>query len=111
MHALQRLTQHCRRRAFARIATELPTGAEFGAAGYDITHWYGILAPVATSRPVMVKLNSGFVDAVKSPEMTERFSKDGVEPVGSTMEQFQKHIAVEIGQWQKVVTEAGIKVD
>jgi tripartite-type tricarboxylate transporter receptor subunit TctC len=79
--------------------------------GYDVTNWYGILAPLSTPKPVVDKLNTGFVEAVKSPEMAERFLKDGVEPIGSTTEDFQRHIRVEIEKWQRVVDAAGIKVE
>ncbi len=59
----------------------------------------------------MEELSSGCVDAVKSPGMTERFSKDGLEPASSTIGRLQKHIALEIGEWRKAITEAGIEVE
>jgi tripartite-type tricarboxylate transporter receptor subunit TctC len=95
----------------SRALPDLPTVAEFGVPGYDVTNWYGILAPLSTPKPVVDKLNTGFVETVKSPEMAERFLKDGVEPIGSTTEDFQRHIRVEIEKWQHVVDAAGIKVE
>jgi tripartite-type tricarboxylate transporter receptor subunit TctC len=91
------------------VMPDLPSVAETGVPGYEVTNWYGILAPAATPKRILDALNRGFVDAMKSPEMTERFTRDGVEPIGSTSEDFRAHIRSEIQKWQRVVTAAGIK--
>lgn len=90
---------------------ELPSVAETGVTGYEVTNWYGVLAPVATSKAVIDKLNRGIVEVLRLPEMIERFKGDGVELVGSTPAEFQKHIHAEIAKWERVVKMAGIKVD
>lgn len=90
---------------------DLPSVAETGIAGYEVTNWYGVLAPAAARKPVIDKLNRSIVDALRTPDLTERFQKDGVEPIGSTPAEFQKHIHAEITKWERVVTAAGIKVD
>lgn len=90
---------------------DLPSVAETGIAGYEVTNWYGVLAPVATRKPVIDRLNRGIVEALRTPELTERLQKDGVEPIGSTPAEFQKHIHAEIAKWERVVTTAGIKID
>jgi len=90
---------------------ELPSVAETGVAGYEVTNWYGVLAPVAARKPVIDKLNRSIVDALRTPDLTERFQKDGVEPIGSTPAEFHKHIHAEITKWERVVNAAGIKVD
>jgi len=90
---------------------ELPSIAETGIAGYEVTNWYGVLAPVATRKPVIDRLNRGIVEALRTPELTERLQKDGVEPIGSTPAGFQQHIDAEIAKWERVVTAAGIKID
>ena len=90
---------------------ELPSIAETGVAGYEVTNWYGVLAPVAIRKPVLEKLNRSIVDALRTPELTERFQKDGVEPIASTPLEFQKHIHAEIAKWERVVAAAGIKAD
>jgi tripartite-type tricarboxylate transporter receptor subunit TctC len=87
----------------------LPTVAEVGVPGYEVTNWYGVLAPVATQSAVVEKLSRGLVQALRSPELADRFEKDGVEPVGSTMAAFQAHIRSEIEKWERVVAAAGIK--
>jgi tripartite-type tricarboxylate transporter receptor subunit TctC len=90
---------------------ELPFVAETGIAGYEVTNWYGVLAPVATRKPVIDRLHRGIVEALRTPELTERLQKDGVEPIGSTPAGFRQHIDAEIAKWERVVTAAGIKID
>ncbi len=90
---------------------ELPSIAETGVAGYEVTNWYGVLAPVATPATVINTLNRGIIDVLRMPEMQERFKADGVELVGSTSAEYQKHIAAEIVKWEAVVKKAGIQVD
>lgn len=90
---------------------DLPSIAETGVAGYEVTNWYGVLAPVAIRKPVLEKLNRSIVAALRTPELTERFQRDGVEPIASTPQQFQKHIHSEIAKWERVVAAAGIKAD
>lgn len=90
---------------------DLPSIAETGVAGYEVTNWYGVLAPVAIRKPVLEKLNRSIVAALRTPELTERFQKDGVEPIASTPPEFQKHIHAEIAKWERVVAAAGIKAD
>ena len=90
---------------------DLPSIAEAGIAGYEVTNWYGVLAPAAIRKPVLEKLNRSIVAALRTPELTERFQRDGVEPIASTPQQFQKHIHDEIAKWERVVAAAGIKAD
>lgn len=91
--------------------THLPTVAEAGVPGYEVTNWYGVLAPIAARKPVIDRLHHSIVRALRMPELMERFLKDGVELIGSSPEAFQKHIHVEIGKWERVVVAAGIKAD
>jgi tripartite-type tricarboxylate transporter receptor subunit TctC len=90
---------------------DLPSIAETGVAGYEVTNWYGVLAPVATPKVIVDKLNRGIVEVLRQPEMVERFKGDGVELVGSTPAEYRKHIDAEIVKWERVVKTAGIKVD
>ena len=90
---------------------DLPSIAETGVAGYEVTNWYGVLAPVATPAAIINTLNRGIIDVLRTPEMQERFRADGVELVGSTSAEYQKHISAEIVKWEAVVKKAGIQVD
>ena len=89
--------------------TDLPSVAEAGVPGYEVTNWYGVLAPAAVARPVLDRLNRSFVEALRAPDLAERFQKDAVELIGSTPAEFQKHINAEIRKWERVVTAAGIR--
>jgi tripartite-type tricarboxylate transporter receptor subunit TctC len=88
---------------------DLPTVAEAGVKGYEVTNWYGVLAPVAVPRTILDKLNRGIVEALRAPDLAERFQKDAVELIGSTPPEFQRHIRAEIRKWERVVAAAGIK--
>jgi len=90
---------------------DVPSIAEAGVAGYEVTNWYGVLAPVAVARPVVERLNRGIVEALRTPELQERFSRDAVEVIGSSQSDFQKHIQDEVAKWERVVTASGIKID
>jgi tripartite-type tricarboxylate transporter receptor subunit TctC len=89
----------------------LPSIAETGVSGYEVTNWYGVLAPIATRKATIDKLNRGIVEVLRMPEMVERFKADGVELVGSAPAEFQKHIHAEIAKWDRVVKAVGIKID
>jgi tripartite-type tricarboxylate transporter receptor subunit TctC len=93
------------------VMADLPTIAETGVPGYEVTNWYGVLAPVALPRPLVERLNRSFVEALRSPDLVDRFLKDGVELIGSTPAGFQKHIGAEVRKWERVVAEAGIKLE
>lgn len=90
---------------------DLPSIAETGVAGYEVTNWYGVLTPAATPATIVNVLNRGILEVLRTPEMQERFKADGVELVGSTPGEYQQHIAAEIVKWEGVVKKAGIQVD
>jgi tripartite-type tricarboxylate transporter receptor subunit TctC len=89
----------------------LPTVAEEALPGYEAGIWWGVLAPAATPRELVNRIQSDFVKVLQMPETKTTLSRQGGEPVGSTPEQFQKMIVTEIAQWAKVVKAAGIKAD
>ena len=92
----------------SRLAPDLPTVSEAGVPGFAFNGWYGFVAPAKTPRPIVMKLNQTSVNIVRSPEIVERLAAMGNEPVGSTPEEFDKHIRQEILKWAKVIREAGI---
>lgn len=95
----------------SRAAPELPTVAEAGVPGYEISGWYGVLAPVATPRTIVEFLNRGIVEALKAPEVGPRFAADGSEPVGSSPGQFAAHIKSEIARNARLVKAAGMRAE
>ena len=88
---------------------QLPTVAEAGVPGYEVTSWFGVLVPARTNGEIVKKLNGDFVRVVRTNEVKERLATQGAEPVGSTPEQFATHIRAELGRWSKVINAAGIK--
>jgi tripartite-type tricarboxylate transporter receptor subunit TctC len=93
------------------IMPDLPTIAESGVPGYDANQWYGVLAPAATPRDIVMKLNADIVKVLARPDVKERLAADGAEPVGGTPEQFAAHIKSEIARWAPVVKASGAKPD
>ena len=88
-------------------APELPTIAESGVPGYDITPWYGVLFPAGTPRAIVIRLNQEIGGILTSPEMADRFRVQGIDLVTSTPEAFSGLIKSEIPKWRKVVKDSG----
>jgi tripartite-type tricarboxylate transporter receptor subunit TctC len=93
----------------APVLPSVPTIAEAGVPGYQVTVWYGILATGRTPQPVLEKLNAGFVQAIQSPEVRQQLSAMGLEPVGNASADFAATVRTEIRQWTDVIKRAGIK--
>jgi tripartite-type tricarboxylate transporter receptor subunit TctC len=91
------------------IAPDIPSIAEAGLKGYDMTNWYGLLAPAATPREAIVKLNAEVVRILKLPELTSRLADDGMTVVASTPERFAEFLARETDKFTRVIEAAGIK--
>lgn len=95
-----------------RIAAlpEVPTMVEAGVAGYQATAWFGMVAPAAVPRDIIMKLNQEVGRILQMPDVLARISQQGsAEIVGGTPEQFGEFIRAEGVKWSKVVKEAGIK--
>jgi tripartite-type tricarboxylate transporter receptor subunit TctC len=88
---------------------ELPTVAESGLPGYEITPWSGYVVPKKTSSDIVKRLNTEFNKALVSPVITERMAAIGSVPVGGTPEQFGEHVRKETAKWAEVIKAAGIK--
>jgi tripartite-type tricarboxylate transporter receptor subunit TctC len=88
---------------------DIPTVAESGVPGFNVTAWFGVSAPAKTPRPIVDRLNTEFVNAIKSQELRDRLFKVGADPVGMTTEQYTAFVQSEIAKWDKVIKAAGIK--
>ena len=93
------------------LLPEVPTIAEQGFPAYEVNAWYGWLAPAGTPRQVIALLNAEATKAIKTPEVRERLASDGAVPIGSTPDEFARHIRSEMEKWGKVVKQAGITAD
>ena len=87
---------------------KLPTMEEGGVPRYEVTPWYGIVAPAGTPPAIVNKLNREIVRIVHLPEVIQKMATDGSEPVGSTPEQFAAHIKSEVEKWQDLIRKTGI---
>jgi tripartite-type tricarboxylate transporter receptor subunit TctC len=93
------------------LAPDLPTIAESGLPGFDISTWFGIFAPGGTPQPVVQRLHDAFVDALHAPDVQATMKKMGAEPVGNTPAQFADYIRAEAAKYAKVIQASGAKVD
>jgi tripartite-type tricarboxylate transporter receptor subunit TctC len=95
----------------AVAAPDVPTIAESGVKGFDVSNWQGVLAPAKTPAPIVRKLNQDILKALAQPGMTEALAKQGLEPAGGKPEAFAALIKSEIAKYTKVVKAAKIVVD
>jgi len=93
------------------VAPDLPTVAEAGVPGYEVTVWFGLVAPAGTPREIVTKLNGEVLRILAMPDVRERFLALGVEPLGSTPGEFATHIRAQMDKWAKVVKDAGVKAE
>jgi tripartite-type tricarboxylate transporter receptor subunit TctC len=93
------------------IAPDMPTVAEAGVPGYEVVVWFGLVAPAGTPREIVQKLNAEVLKILAMPDVRERFLAQGVEPMGSTPEQFGDHIRSQMAKWGKVVRDSGVKAE
>lgn len=93
-----------------RAATlpEVPTVEESGVPGFEYATWYGVLAPAATPKPIIEKLNKAIVGVLSNPAMQERYAKQGVAAIPTSSAEFSKLFKNETEKWAKVVREAKI---
>jgi tripartite-type tricarboxylate transporter receptor subunit TctC len=93
------------------FAPDLPTLDESGLTGFESTAWLGLLAPAATPRDVVARINAEAVKAIRQPETQEKLFAQGIEGVGNTPVEFAGFIRDEIAKWGKVVKAAGIRAE
>jgi tripartite-type tricarboxylate transporter receptor subunit TctC len=89
----------------------VPTIAESGLPGYDVTPWFAVFVPGGTPSPIVKKLNKALVTSLESPEIREKFDSIGAEPIGSSPEEMAKYLNKEIERWGKVISTNAIKSD
>jgi tripartite-type tricarboxylate transporter receptor subunit TctC len=95
----------------SKLAPELPTMAEAGMPGFDISTWFGILAPAGTPSDVVAKWNAELVKALNAPDVREKMMAQGAEPSPTTPAEFASFIAREREKYARIIKASGAKVD
>ena len=93
------------------IAPEIPTMAESGFAGFDITVWYGLMAPIRTPKAVIDRLYQATVKALAAADTRTRYNEIGNDVIAGTPGEFSSVVQLEAPRWAKLVKEIGIQLD
>ena len=89
----------------------IPTVAESGVPGYEVTNWHGLIGPKGLPHPVVERINGEINRILAVKEMAHRLQTEGVAPVGGAPEQLYQLIRRELDQWRKVVAQAGVRIN
>ena len=95
----------------SKTLPNVPTLAEAGLPGYEVSPWFAVFMPTATPKDIVAKVNTALLEAMKDPDVVKRLETIGAEPVGSTPEEMAQHLARESERWTKLIQERGIKLD
>ena len=95
----------------SELTPDVPTIAEAGVPGYETTAWGGLVVPVGTPQPIVLKLNAEVNRALQSPALRERYAAIDAEPVGGTAVEFAAFVRKETVKWADVVKKSGAKLD
>jgi len=93
------------------LLPEVPTIAESGLPGYALTNWFGLLAPAATPKPVLVQLNGDVLKILKQEDLQKKIADLGADVVGNSAEEFGTAMLAESAQWAEIIKAAGIRVE
>lgn len=90
---------------------ELPTIAESGLPGYDVTAWFGVFGPAGLPRPVVDRLNAEIARALAAPDLQRRLVSQGADTLTGSPDEFAAYLKSETVKWAKVVRDAGVRPD
>jgi tripartite-type tricarboxylate transporter receptor subunit TctC len=90
---------------------DVPTLDEAGLKGFNIGTWFGVLAPVATPKDIVARLNTEMVKVIQSADFKKRMAEIGAEPIGNSSEQMARQIQEETEKFAKLVKEAKVTID
>ena len=88
---------------------DVPTIAESGVPGYELTSWVGVLAPAATPPAIVGRIHATLLESLRTPDVRNVILKSGAEPLGNSPEEFAQALRREIPKWGKIIRAAGIK--
>lgn len=90
---------------------DVPTLAEAGVPGYEVSPWFGVFAPAGTPAEVVSRLNKALITAMRQPETLRKLESVGAEPIGSTPQALAEHLNKEQARWGALIQERGIRLD
>ncbi len=90
-------------------APDVPTVDEAGVTGFDVVSWNGAFAPIGTRPDVIATLNREMREALSDPELLQRYTELGLEPLPTTPDELSARLRAEIGKWGRVIRDAGIE--
>ena len=89
----------------------VPTVAESGVTGYEVTVWFGMQLPAGTPKPIVDKINRDIVQLLKEPDVISRFRDQGVEVVASSPAEFSQLVQKEVVKWTQLIKDANIRIE
>jgi tripartite-type tricarboxylate transporter receptor subunit TctC len=92
------------------ILPDIPTMDEAGLPGFEATTWHGLVAPAGTPKNIIETLHRAVVEALKDPDVAQKLSGLGIDPVGSAPDEFRAYIKSEIPKWAAVIKASGAKM-
>jgi tripartite-type tricarboxylate transporter receptor subunit TctC len=93
------------------VLPDVPTMAESGLPGFEVSSWYGLLAPAKTPKHIVDRLQREVAAVLAMPEIRERYLKGGFEPSGNKPEEFAQQIKTDLARWGKVVKDQNLRID
>ena len=90
---------------------DVPTIAETGVPGYEVSPWFAVFAPAGTPAAIVNKINAALIDAMKQPDTVAKFETIGAEPIGTTPQQLATHLDKELARWGALIKERNIRMD
>jgi len=91
------------------LVPDLPTISESGISGYDLSSWYGLLAPAKTDKSIVNALNELMIEILNNQKIKDKFIKEGLDPSPTTPDQFSEIIRTEIPKWKKIINQSSAK--
>ncbi len=92
-------------------APEVPTSAEAGLAGWEMTTWFGIFAPKGTSPEIVLLLNARMQAVIDEPKTKKRLLDSGIEPIGGSVQSFAELVRSDTRAWERVVRDSSVRLD
>lgn len=93
------------------IAPQIPTVSESGLPGYEMGSWFGLVAPAGTPAAVVGRLQQATAKALRLPDVKEKLTAQGAEPIGSTPEEFRVFLDGEIARWARVIKASNMQLN